>query len=108
MRKLPWPCLQVSCNDWDVSDEVTSAYLLEKLMSSHSTRALRLEQGFPPDGADQWVGSSYFAIEPWTLDAKLAAHTYAAQHSKRPKEQFITRRPWADQMQVGQHSLFWP
>ena len=89
----PFCCMQVSCNDWSVSHEVTSAYLLEKLVSSHS--ALLLEPGFPLDGADSWVGSSYFASEPWTWNAKLAASV----NGQQPKD-FIAHRPWADQMQV--------
>ncbi|KAK9831777.1 hypothetical protein WJX74_008932 [Apatococcus lobatus] len=96
----PHPALKVSCNDWSISDEVTSAYLLEKLMSSHSTSALRLEHGFPPDGADQWVGSSYFTTEPWTQDAELASHLYVAQHLEHPEKQYVTSRPWADQMEA--------
>lgn len=93
-------CVQVSCNDWSISDEVTSAYLLEKLMSSHSTKALRLEHGFPLDGADSWVGSSYFASEPWTLDAELAAHVQKAVNTGQPQAPYVLHRPWADQMQV--------
>ncbi|KAK9867851.1 hypothetical protein WJX84_004192 [Apatococcus fuscideae] len=105
----PHPALKVSCNDWSVSHEVTSAYLLEKLVSSHS--ALLLEPDFPLDGADSWVGSSYFASEPWTRNAKLAASV----NGQQPKD-FIAHRPWADQMQgasgngslkQSEHMLWW-
>lgn len=53
---------QVSCNDWCLVKELSSAYLLEKLVTP--LHELELGYDFPADGADTWVSSCYLTREP--------------------------------------------
>lgn len=53
---------QVSCNDWCLIKELSSAYLLEKLVTP--LHKLDLASDFPADGADTWISSCYLTREP--------------------------------------------
>ena len=75
-------CLQVSCNDWCLRHELSSAYLLECL--NQVEQDARLGPGFAEDRADTWIESDYFCSLPRTL-----------------QEHAAWRRPWLEQPQVG-------
>lgn len=82
--------LQASCNDWHLESELSSAYLLEKLVGSMHSAGV--EGGPPPDGAHTWVESTYAMLKPCTLDLKLGAADARINGS--------WQRPWADECQV--------
>lgn len=81
--------MQVSCNDWHLESELSSAYLLEKLV--YSMQDAQVEAGPPEDGADSWVATPYATLQPCTIggpdDARLKG---------------TWQRPWADEMEVPQ------
>lgn len=87
-----WCLLQVSCNDWHLQSEVSSAYLLEKLV--YSMQEARVEAGAPQDGADSWVASPYAALQPCTI-----------QGPDDPRLKGTWQRPWADEMEVSELSM---
>eukprot|EP00884_Botryococcus_braunii_P000886 jgi/Botrbrau1/10799/Bobra.0064s0005.1 len=72
--------LKVSCNDWCLLRELSSAYLLEKLDAP--LHKLGMGSGVPTDGADSWIDSSFLAREP-----------YLKRH--RPNN---WKRPWQDEL----------
>ena len=80
--------MQASCNDWHLDAELSSAYLLEKLI--RSMKHVGVEAGPPDDGADTWVASPYAMLEPCTI-----------QGPHDPRCTGTWRRPWADEMEVG-------
>ena len=80
--------MQASCNDWHLDSELSSAYLLEKLVGSMGKAGV--EGGSPDDGADTWVATPYAMLEPCTIQGP---------HDLRLTGQW--RRPWADEMKVG-------
>ena len=84
--------MQVSCNDWHLQSEVSSAYLLEKLV--YSMQEAGVEGGPPPDGADSWVASPYAALQPCTIQGL---------YDLRLKGTW--QRPWADEMEVNESSV---
>lgn len=83
--------MQVSCNDWHLESELSSAYLLEKLV--YSMQEAQVEAGPPEDGADSWVATPYATLQPCTIggsdDARLKG---------------TWQRPWADEMEVIQYA----
>ena len=79
---------QASCNDWHLGSELSSAYLLEKLVLSMQEAGV--EAGPPEDGADSWVASPYAMLQPCTI-----------QGPDDPRLQGTWKRPWADEMEVG-------
>ena len=83
--------LQVSCNDWHLESELSSAYLLEKLV--YSMQEAGVEAGPPQDGADNWVASPYAALQPCTIQGP---------DDERLKGTW--QRPWADEMEVSESS----
>ena len=83
--------MQVSCNDWHLESEVSSAYLLEKLV--YSMQEAGVEAGPPQDGADSWVASPYAALQPCTIQGP---------DDERLKGTW--QRPWADEMEVSESS----
>lgn len=80
--------MQASCNDWHLDSELSSAYLLEKLVGSMAKAGV--EAGSPDDGADTWVATPYAMLEPCTIDGPLD-----------PRCTGTWSRPWADEMKVG-------
>ena len=86
---LTWSLyMQASCNDWHLDSELSSAYLLEKLVGSMAKAGV--EAGSPDDGADTWVATPYAMLEPCTIDGPLD-----------PRCNGTWSRPWADEMKVG-------
>jgi len=86
---LTWSLyLQASCNDWHLDSELSSAYLLEKLVGSMAKAGV--EAGSPDDGADTWVATPYAMLEPCTIDGPLD-----------PRCNGTWSCPWADEMKVG-------
>ncbi|KAL0053317.1 hypothetical protein WJX82_004176 [Trebouxia sp. C0006] len=79
------PALKASCNDWHLDSELSSAYLLEKLVGSMAKAGV--EAGSPDDGADTWVATPYAMLEPCTIDGPLD-----------PRCTGTWSRPWADEM----------
>ena len=86
---LTWSLyMQASCNDWHLDSELSSAYLLEKLVGSMAKAGV--EAGSPDDGADTWVATPYAMLEPCTIDGPLD-----------PRCNGTWSRPWADEMKVA-------
>ena len=86
-------CLvQVSCNDWHLVSELSSAYLLEKLV--YSMQEAQVEAGPPQDEADSWVASPYAALQPCTIEGEDDARLKGTW-----------QRPWADETEVRPHVL---
>ena len=85
--------MQVSCNDWHMESELSSAYLLEKLV--YSMQEAGVDAGPPEDGADSWVATPYATLQPCTIggpdDARLKG---------------TWQRPWADEMEVTHHACY--
>ncbi|DBA78805.1 hypothetical protein WJX77_001831 [Trebouxia sp. C0004] len=79
------PALKASCNDWHLDSELSSAYLLEKLVGSMAKAGV--EAGSPDDGADTWVATPYAMLEPCTIAGPLD-----------PRCTGTWSRPWADEM----------
>ena len=82
-------CVQVSCNDWHLESELSSAYLLEKLV--YSMQEAGVEPGPPKDEADTWVATPYAMLQPCFI-----------QGPDDPRVQGTWQRPWADEMEVCQ------
>ena len=80
--------MQASCNDWHLESELSSAYLLEKLV--HSMQEAGVEAGPPEDGADSWVASPYAMLQPCAI-----------QGPDDPRLQGTWQRPWADEVEVS-------
>ncbi|KAK9828825.1 hypothetical protein WJX72_002275 [[Myrmecia] bisecta] len=80
------PALKVSCNDWCVRDEMSSAYLLEKLVPPLAQ--LGVEEGFPADDAHTWTESAYFTREPFCVGRQRGSHWPAGL------------KPWAEELQA--------
>ena len=83
--------LQASCNDWHLDSELSSAYLLEKLVESMHRAGV--EGGAPPDGAHTWVESTYAMLKPCRIDLKLGMDDSRVNGT--------WQRPWADECKVG-------
>ena len=88
--------LQVSSNDWHVESEMSSAYLLEKLMASARQAGVEAEvpEGHPDP--DIWVETHYAMLEPSSL------HETTSEPVGEVGADGTWQRPWAEEMQVSQ------
>lgn len=89
--------MQVSCNDWHIESEMSSAYLLEKLLAS--CRHAGVEASLGPDDAegddpDGWVESTYAMLQPFHIP-------HNANRREHPRLNGFWQRPWADEMKVN-------
>lgn len=89
-REEPGMLMQASCNDWHLGSELSSAYLLEKLVGSMHRAGV--EDGPPSDGAHMWVESPHATLEPCKIDQSLGAED--------PRVNGTWQRPWADECKV--------
>jgi len=93
--------LQVSCNDWHVESELSSAYLLEKLLANGREAGVEAEVGEGTD-PDTWVETPYALRQPCSL------HEETGEPKSKLGLDGTWQRPWADEMQVSAHHLAIP
>ncbi|DBB05775.1 TPA: hypothetical protein ACH3X1_012371 [Trebouxia sp. C0004] len=90
----PQPSLKVSCNDWHINSEMSSAYLLEKLLASCRHAGVEASLGRDDaegDDPDGWVESTYAMLQPCHIP-------HNAKHMEHPRLNGSWQRPWADEM----------
>ena len=90
--------LQVSCNDWHVESELSSAYLLEKLLANGREAGVEAEVGEGTD-PDTWVETPYALRQPCSL------HEETGEPMCKLGLDGTWQRPWADEKQVSAHHL---
>ncbi len=92
--------MQVSCNDWHIESEMSSAYLLEKLQASCRHAGVEASLGSDDaegDDPDGWVESTYAMLQPNHIP-------HNANRREHPRLNGFWQRPWADEMKVTPHS----
>ncbi len=92
--------MQVSCNDWHIESEMSSAYLLEKLLASCRQAGVEASLGCDDadgDDPDGWVESTYAMLQPCHIP-------HNANRMEHPRLNGSWQRPWADEMKVNLHS----
>ncbi|KAL0045003.1 hypothetical protein WJX82_004834 [Trebouxia sp. C0006] len=95
----PEPSLKVSCNDWHIESEMSSAYLLEKLLDSCRHAGVEASLGSDDDEGDDpdsWVESTYAMLQPNHIP-------HNANRGEHLRLTGLWQRPWADEMK-GQKS----
>ncbi|KAL0040081.1 hypothetical protein WJX79_005501 [Trebouxia sp. C0005] len=90
----PPPCIKVSCNDWHVESELSSAYLLEKLLASCREAGVEAEVGEGGADPDTWVETPYALRQPCSL------HEQTGEPMCKLGLDGTWQRPWADEMQT--------
>ena len=91
--------LQVSCNDWHVESELSSAYLLEKLLANGREAGVEAEVGVGDADPDTWVETPYALRQPCSL------HEETGEPMCKLGLDGTWQRPWADEMRVSAHLL---
>lgn len=92
--------MQVSCNDWHIESEMSSAYLLEKLMDSCRHAGVEASLGSDDDEGDDpdsWVESTYAMLQP----NHIPHNANCGEHLRLTG---LWQRPWADEMKVKPNS----
>ncbi|DBA98053.1 TPA: hypothetical protein ACH3X3_012881 [Trebouxia sp. C0006] len=87
------PCIKVSCNDWHVESELSSAYLLEKLLANGREAGVEAEVGEGTD-PDTWVETPYALRQPCSL------HEETGEPMCKLGLDGTWQRPWADEKQT--------